>query len=165
MIVNFINDQVRLSLPPMDKKYRKLVHDTANKLFLGSISKGRGDSRFPILTKTVRTPNFDSTSITKFDRLISGNGVMRRLEKGGKGRNYQKGQSAAPGHRGGTKAASFMDGDVVGGTAPEIGTENKGRTMLEKMGWSMGTSLGSVRNKGILQPVTHVVKTNKAGLG
>ena len=157
-----INCPHSLSLPPMDKKNRKLVHETANKLSLGSVSKGRGDSRFPILTKTVRTPTFDATSITKFDRIISANGLMRRFSKG---RSFQKDQAATPTRRGGTNAASFMDGDIVGGTAPEIGIGNKGRAMLEKMGWSKGTPLGSINNKGILQPVAHVVKTSKAGLG
>jgi hypothetical protein len=33
------------------------------------------------------------------------------------------------------------------------------------MGWSTGTALGALNNKGILQPVLHVVKTTKAGLG
>lgn len=66
---------------------------------------------------------------------------------------------------GGVKAASYMDGDVVGASAPEIGAGNKGRAMLEKMGWSTGTALGAVNNKGILHPVVHVVKNSKAGLG
>jgi hypothetical protein len=58
-----------------------------------------------------------------------------------------------------------MEGDIVGGSAPEIGAENKGRAMLEKMGWSTGTALGAINNKGILLPVAHVVKNSKAGLG
>jgi hypothetical protein len=58
-----------------------------------------------------------------------------------------------------------MDGDVVGASAPEIGVENRGRAMLEKMGWSTGTALGATNNKGILLPVAHVVKNSKAGLG
>ena len=62
-------------------------------------------------------------------------------------------------------AVSYRDGDIVGGSAPELGIENKGRAMLEKMGWSTGTALGALNNKGILQPVSHVVKTTKAGLG
>lgn len=60
---------------------------------------------------------------------------------------------------------SYMDGDVVGASAPEIGAGNKGRAMLEKMGWSTGTALGAANNKGILQPVAQVVKNSKAGLG
>jgi len=58
-----------------------------------------------------------------------------------------------------------MDGDIVGASAPEIGAENKGRAMLEKMGWITGTALGASNNKGILQPVVHVVKRSRAGLG
>jgi len=46
-----------------------------------------------------------------------------------------------------------------------LGQENKGRNMLEKMGWSTGTALGPLNNKGIMHPVTHVVKNSKAGLG
>lgn len=67
--------------------------------------------------------------------------------------------------RGISSAVSYRDGDIVGGSAPEIGVENKGRAMLKKMGWSTGTALGAINNKGILLPVTHVVKTTKAGLG
>jgi hypothetical protein len=37
--------------------------------------------------------------------------------------------------------------------------------MLEKMGWSSGTALGASNNKGILEPVSQTMKTNKAGLG
>jgi len=59
----------------------------------------------------------------------------------------------------------FRDGEIVGAAAPELGTENKGRQMLEKMGWSSGTALGALNNKGILQPVATVIKTSKAGLG
>lgn len=62
-------------------------------------------------------------------------------------------------------AVSYRDGEVVGHMAPELGIENKGRAMLEKMGWSTGTALGALNNKGIMQPVVHVVKTTKAGLG
>lgn len=54
---------------------------------------------------------------------------------------------------------------MVGAAAPEIGVENRGRAMLEKMGWSKGTALGALNNKGMLQPVIHTVKTTKAGLG
>jgi len=53
----------------------------------------------------------------------------------------------------------------VGGSAPELGIENKGRAMLERMGWNQGDALGALNNKGILQPVLHVVKNTKAGLG
>src|SRR4051794_29033623 len=34
------------------------------------------------------------------------------------------------------------EGTIVGHSAKEIGAENKGRAMLEKMGWSAGMGLG-----------------------
>lgn len=81
--------------------------------------------------------------------------------------------SAAPkrggrGGRGGghNSAVSYMDGDVVGGNAPALGVESKGYSMMEKMGWGgHGNGLGAENNKGITQPVTHIVKTTKSGLG
>ncbi|KAK2797380.1 hypothetical protein FQN51_008551 [Onygenales sp. PD_10] len=158
---HWVNTESSLSLPPMDKRNRKLVHELANLLSLKSISRGNGTSRFPILTKTSRTPNFEGQSINHVDRLFSSGRFMRRMDK------HQRGSGVKPiaKGRGNVKAASYMDGDIVGASAPEIGVENRGRAMLEKMGWSSGTALGALNNKGILQPVVHVVKRSKAGLG
>jgi hypothetical protein len=55
------------------------------------------------------------------------------------------------------------EGAIVGGSAKPLGSENKGRAMMEKMGWSKGTGLGK-ENGGILEPITHIVKNTKAGL-
>ena len=57
------------------------------------------------------------------------------------------------------------DGEVVGAAAPEIGAENRGRAMLEKMGWSTGMGLGANNNRGIVEPVSQIIKRSKAGLG
>lgn len=67
---------------------------------------------------------------------------------------------------GGVGGAQFgyREGEVVGAAAPELGAENRGRVLLEKMGWSTGTGLGAINNKGILVPVEHVVKMSKRGL-
>lgn len=56
------------------------------------------------------------------------------------------------------------DGDIVGANAPVLGADNKGRAMLEKMGWSMGMVLGK-EGTGIATPIEHVVKNTRAGLG
>ncbi|KAJ5510875.1 Single-stranded nucleic acid binding R3H [Penicillium expansum] len=132
-----------LSLPPMTKQRRKLIHELANALNLKSQSRGHGISRFPVLNKTARTR--DTHQRLYLTLTIS----------------YPGGSST----RGKSGAASYMDGDVVGASAPEIGAENRGRAMLEKMGWSTGTALGAADNKGILQPVAQVVKNSRAGLG
>lgn len=63
------------------------------------------------------------------------------------------------------RETAYRDGEVVGGAAPEIGSDNRGRAMLEKMGWSSGTALGAMNNKGMLVPISHVVKNTRVGLG
>lgn len=72
---------------------------------------------------------------------------------------------AGGGGRSGNKALTLREGEIVGASVPELGQENKGRTMLEKMGWSKGMSLGALDNQGILEPVVQVMKRSKAGLG
>ncbi|CAG8905099.1 unnamed protein product [Penicillium egyptiacum] len=150
-----------LSLPPMTKQRRKLIHELANALNLKSQSRGHGLSRFPVLNKTARTPRYTPKTISNVDELLSGRKFNRRLFKSW-GTEVPK---LSQNKRGKSGAASYMDGDVVGASAPEIGAENRGRAMLEKMGWSTGTALGAADNKGILQPVAQVVKNSRAGLG
>ena len=62
-------------------------------------------------------------------------------------------------------AVSYRDGEIVGATAPELTADNVGNQLMRKLGWTPGEALGAHDNKGILHPVTHVVKTTKAGLG
>ncbi|CAG8223453.1 unnamed protein product [Penicillium salamii] len=150
-----------LPLPPMTKERRKLIHEVANNLNLKSQSRGHGLSRFPVLNKTARTPRYTPKTISNVDGLLSGKKFNRRMFKAW-GADAPKSFKTSRGKSG---AASYMDGDVVGASAPEIGADNRGRAMLEKMGWSTGTALGAADNKGILQPVAQVVKNSRAGLG
>ncbi|CAI7576357.1 unnamed protein product [Penicillium glandicola] len=150
-----------LSLPPMNKQRRKSIHELANILNLKSQSRGHGLSRFPVLNKTARTSRYTPKTISNVDELLSGRKFNRRLLKSW-GTEVPK---FSQNKRGKSGAFSYMDGDVVGASAPEIGAENRGRAMLEKMGWSTGTALGAADNKGILQPVAQVVKNSRAGLG
>ncbi|KAH8428892.1 putative R3H and G-patch domain protein [Aspergillus melleus] len=148
-----------LPLPPMPKQRRKVIHDLANVLSLISKSRGKGASRFPILHKTSRTPEYSEKTVLQINRILSAGSFKSRPTK----QNVAKISKSRRGQPGGS--VSYMDGDIVGASAPEIGVENKGRAMLEKMGWSTGTALGASNNKGILLPVAHVVKNSKAGLG
>ncbi|KAI9830266.1 MAG: hypothetical protein M1819_005793 [Sarea resinae] len=153
-----------LSLPPMDKRDRKIVHNMANSIGLKSKSVGGGRSRFPVLYKTSSTSFFDEEALDYVESRLDQRRFLSRMDKRG---SKAKGVKAPRRTGGGfaSAAVSYRDGDVVGAAAPELGVENKGRAMLEKMGWSSGTALGALNNKGILQPVAHVVKTTKAGLG
>lgn len=157
-----ISGNSTLSLPPMDKANRKFVHELANTFNLKSKSMGSGQKRFPVLYRTSRTSAFAESSFAAAEARLTRRFLPRLDVKGQRGHT-----TADRAGRGGfsKSAVSYRDGDVVGGSAPELGVENKGRVMLEKMGWSTGTALGALNNKGILQPVTHIVKTSKAGLG
>ncbi|KAH6721368.1 hypothetical protein BKA61DRAFT_666121 [Leptodontidium sp. MPI-SDFR-AT-0119] len=163
-IKNFLmGGKTTLSLPPMDKADRKVVHKLANAFNLKSKSAGNGDNRFPILYRTSRTLAFNDGAFAKVDARISRR-FLPRIDVGGK--RAGGGAKRAAGASGFNRTAvSYRDGDIVGGSAPELGADNRGRAMLEKMGWSSGTALGALNNKGIMLPVSHVVKTTKAGLG
>jgi hypothetical protein len=147
----------------MDKPDRKIVHEFANTFNLKSKSVGNGTNRSPVLYRTSKTAlGFNAQ---RFDNLVArtSKGFLPSMRAPGSHKwinpNLKKGggfNNAAVGYR---------DGDIVGGSAPELGAENRGRLLMEKMGWSQGTALGALNNKGIMQPVAHVVKTTKAGLG
>jgi hypothetical protein len=143
----------------MDKSARKLLHELANKFKVNSKSTGSGDQRRPILYRTKYTLRYTEEHFELTTARI-GRKYFPRMDVKGKSPQRWSG-----GGRGGQSAVTYRDGEVVGGSAPELGQENKGRAMLEKMGWSSGMALGAMDNKGILQPVAHVVKRTKAGLG
>lgn len=161
-----------LKLAPMDSSTRASVHRLAKSLKLKSHSEGkegRGIGRYPVLTKGPHTPRFTIDTIWEIDALMD---LRKFFPKGGggsyRGPNAPRGAGAVRARRGGGGAisgASYMNGEVVGGSAPELGADNKGRAMLEKMGWTSGMGIGAVGNKGGLEVIKHVVKTTKAGLG
>lgn len=146
----------------MDKNDRKIVHELANAFNLKSKSVGDAKNRFPTIYKTARTRKYDENTLDEIDRRLRSRRFLPRLDKRVK-RGPTGGKRAFGGS--GNAAAGYRDGEIVGAAAPELGVENRGRAMLEKLGWSSGTALGALDNKGILQPVAHVVKISKAGLG
>ncbi|KAJ4412028.1 squalene synthetase-like protein [Gnomoniopsis sp. IMI 355080] len=157
-------DSESLTFPPMDSHARKAIHEICLRLNVKSKSTGAGDQRRPILHRTKRTGTYREAS---FEAAFArpGRKYFHRLDvnkpRGGKG-----GGTSKPNGRGINQAAfTYRDGEVVGGGAPELGVNNKGRALMEKMGWSAGMALGATDNQGILQPVAHVVKRTKAGLG
>lgn len=141
----------------MDKHARKMIHELANKFNVKSKSIGKADQRRPTLYRTKRTLRFNDAAFDLAVRRIHRR-YFPRLDYKGKS---TQGQSSRNGHA----EASYRDGEIVGASAPELSTENRGRAMLEKMGWSRGTALGSEDNKGILLPVMQTMKRSKAGLG
>ncbi|KAK3168034.1 hypothetical protein OEA41_004480 [Lepraria neglecta] len=152
-----------LPLPPMAQEERKSVHEIANVFKLKSKSIGTGTSRYPVLYKTPRTTQYDEDALGSIEALLSSRRFLPRMD-----RPKKKGAPSRRGRGGGfaTAGVSYRDGEIVGAAAPELGQENRGRAMLEKMGWSTGTALGALNNNsGVVQPIAQVVKTGKAGLG
>ncbi|KAF8459464.1 hypothetical protein BGX38DRAFT_16335 [Terfezia claveryi] len=155
-----MSDYPSIALPPMGKAARKAIHNVAFALDLESRSQGHGKHRFPVLFKTRKT-----------DVYIGDSGlIMRQLGMSEKKTFLPRGDQTPKKFRklgggGGGAGVAHRDGDMVGGHAPEIGLDNKGRRMLEKMGYKTGTGLGAEGNKGIMAPIIAVVKTSRAGLG
>ncbi|KAI9666317.1 MAG: hypothetical protein M1821_004252 [Bathelium mastoideum] len=144
------------AFPPMDKTNRKMLHQIAGSFHLKSKSVGSGKGRFPVLYKTRRTVMFDDDdAFARAEARMTKRFLSNSERKGKKGGTPRRGKAAA----------SYQDGDIVGLSAPEIGADNKGRGLLEKMGWSHGMALGSSDNKGILHPLEHVVRNSRMGLG
>jgi hypothetical protein len=143
----------------MDAHARKLVHEVAHRLKLKSKSTGSKDQRRPTLHRTKQTLAFEETSF---------NLAVAHLYRKSFGRPDTKVKNRAktvgPG-RVNHAAVTVQEGEIVGGSAREIDQNNRGRAMLERLGWTSGTALGALNNKGIMQPIEHVVKRSKAGLG
>jgi hypothetical protein len=147
-----------LNLPPIDNHARKIIHELANKLKLKSKSQGKGNGRSPVLYRTLGTLKYSESSFEEATYRVRRKYFPRTVRNRGRSPRGNKLPS-------GQAAATFQDGEIVGAGAAELGVENKGRVLLEKMGWSSGTALGARNNKGIMLPVVQVVKRSKAGLG
>ena len=156
-----------LALAPMAADMRASVHRLARALNLKSHSQGKGDGRFPILTKTPNTPQYTVKNVAEIDALLNLRKFFGRNIGSSKASTLPRGgpKTRRSGGGGVLAGASYMDGEVVGASAPEIGADNRGRAMLEKMGWSSGMGIGKVGNKGSTEVIKHVVKNTKAGLG
>ncbi|KAI1262031.1 hypothetical protein F5Y18DRAFT_430539 [Xylariaceae sp. FL1019] len=163
-----LGTQEQLSLPPLDKAARQTIHTIANQLRIKTQSAGKGTARYPVLYRSKATWPFDANRFevvfgrvrrTWFGRVDVDEKVVRET------RILKRTDASIRKTRTSQQSLTLREGDVVGKHAAEIGIENRGRTMLEKMGWSKGMSLGTGENKGITVPLMHVVKKTKAGLG
>lgn len=137
-----------------------MVHEIAHVFKLKSKSFGGDGARYPVLFKTDEVKIYDERVVDALEKRFG----FRKGKCKDKGLREREPRARNP-RGGGDSRFTYQDGDIVGAAAPEIGAENRGRAMLEKMGWSKGTALGALNNKGIMQPLIHVVRNSKAGLG
>ena len=171
-LCNFLVDETQddLVLPPMSSPQRAQVHQLAKALSLQSRSHGSEASRHTVLTKSSYSAGYyHEGNIWEIENLLTSRRYAHIWsdKRPFSGRSKPSGgcKGLKSGGGGNTAAASYKDGDVVGAYAPEIGIDNKGRAMLEKMGWSSGMGIGKEGNKGSTDVITHVVKNSKTGLG
>lgn len=159
----------QLVLPPFDKACRRIIHVVADKLNLKSQSAGSGMSRHAVLYRTGKTMTYDEQSFTRATNRLIGMQFFARVDVDQELVRERKAVlSSKPNNikaKRGRNAISYREGEIVGQNATELGQENKGRLLLEKMGWTKGMALGTHENKGIMVPIGHVVKKTKAGLG
>jgi hypothetical protein len=136
----------------MHRFARKIVHTLANAYNLSSKSHGSGKQRHTTLFKTSYSQTLNESKIRA---------ILKRTSMVTPTRSGTRWDAYSPGNGKGLKKAK--DGDVVGGDAKEIGSDNRGRVMLEKLGWRSGMGLG-VEGAGMKLPVFAVIKAGKSGL-
>lgn len=164
-----------LPMPAMDKAVRRAVHVLSQAYGLKSASQGSGKRRHIVLYKTkhaLHAPDAAYLEETLFRarRSLGFNSKYRdtllpdsaRKRLGRSGRPMRHGPTTGGGGRGG--AGRLRDGDLVGADAPEIHVANRGRQMLEKLGWLHGTGLGAEGKEGINLPLFATIKNTKHGL-
>lgn len=169
-LTQFLFDEGRTScpLPPMEKFDRRAVHAAVAKIGLNSKSVGKGRGRFTVVYKTKKTLIDDQA----LDKAIRSTGALKGFMKNNTytGKTKQNkfnntGRTTRPKRGGGVgEAGQNREGAVVAQHARELGAENKGHKLMEKMGWTKGMGLGS-QNEGRLAPIEAMIKTNKSGLG
>jgi hypothetical protein len=176
MTVTQIHDEIRVFLqdvtkttrafPPMDKHDRKSLHEIASVLNLKSKSVGAGKNRAPILYKTNRTAEYTDATFHRITAAANKGFLKNSAFKGKKpkGGAVPKMQRGGKGRGADTSSTGLKHGDVVGGGAKEIGRENFGHRLMEKMGWQTGTALGK-DGSGMLTPVEQIMRTGRSGLG
>jgi len=155
----------------MSKIKRRIVHELAGAYKLKSNSTGGGERRFTTLRRTTTVERHtyrhtDVLAVLKRSRWVDQAGIdLERISsrpvKTNFSRSKIKNVAKDMGH-----GRRHREGDVVAADAPEIAFDNRGRAMLEKMGWANGMGLGSTSsNTSIQQPIMAIIKTTKLGLG
>lgn len=162
-IRNLLSDPGRttVALPPMDKNARKVVQDVGQIFNLTTKCKSDGH-KFIIYTKNSGSKYLEDDSHL-VAKLKGKRSYFIRIDLK-KQKGAIQGPAPAPGEKRAKPAHKPKEGDIVGSKASEIGSENIGRLMLEKMGWQKGMGLGTT-NVGIVEPITAKVKNTKWGIG
>ncbi|KAA8916716.1 hypothetical protein TRICI_001134 [Trichomonascus ciferrii] len=150
-----------VAFPPMDKNARGIVKSIGEAYNLTAKCKSDGH-KFIFFTKNSNT-RYDRNDSHVVAMFRGKRPFFPRVDLKGKKKRDAAAQLQPPK---GKKTAGHKpkEGDIVGHKATEIGTDNIGRVMLEKMGWRRGMGLGTT-NVGIVEPIPAKVKNTKWGIG
>lgn len=152
----------QMIFPPMDSHGRWTIKELSKAFKVSATSQqGKGMQKHVVCSKSPRSDlaNADMTVVNKIwnrRRLFPRSDLARAPDGRKKDPKTRRAGGGGPKHH--------REGEIVGGNASEIGVENVGRQLLEKMGWKSGMSLGTT-TVGILEPISAVVKRTKWGLG
>lgn len=155
----FSSGKDRFVFPPLDPHGNKTIMKFAKHYSMKSVKAGKGVHTHVVIDRTKKThrklPNY-----SLINQLLNQRPIFMRIDVQRVKEDYVRTESH-------TIKGKFHvnEGELVGKDAPEIGRDNIGRRLLEKLGWNAGEGLGIHGNKGISQPVMAVVKKNKTGLG
>ncbi|CCK70757.1 Sqs1p KNAG_0F00880 [Huiozyma naganishii CBS 8797] len=156
-----------MSFPPLDPHGNKTIMKFATHYNMKTNKSGNGKGQHVVVQKVKQTyrrqPNYNL-----IQQLLRQRPVFMRIDVSRITNNeeFKDQERRVIRERVGPKAKFHVkEGEVVGETAPEIGKDNVGRRMLEKLGWSVGETLGVEGNKGISEPIMAVVKKTKKGVG
>ncbi|CCE79424.1 Piso0_001486 [Millerozyma farinosa CBS 7064] len=158
---SFLHDASRdsMSFPPLDPHGNKTLIKMASLYNLSSLRCGRPPKQYIKVSKNKRTFNYfvdhDRVKSVLRQRPVF-NRTDQKKPREEKEKEKQKHKSKGGPH--------VKEGDIVGGEAPEIGSNNIGRQLLEKLGWVKGEGLGTHGKKGISEPLVAKVKKSKTGL-
>ena len=165
----FLHDTSRdtMSFPPLDPHGNKTINKIAGFFNMKATRCGAGLHTYMKVSKSRKTfhylPRYDQIGSVLRQRPIFNRTDQKRpkseiIATDGNAKKDRERQ------RNKGKTASVQEGDIVGSKAPEIGVNNIGRQLLEKLGWVKGEGLGIHGKKGISEPVVAVVKNTKLGI-
>ncbi|CAI5756143.1 unnamed protein product [Candida verbasci] len=155
-----LKDEVRqsMSFPTLDTHAHKTIKKMADCYHMSVHKCGaQGVRKYLKIVKTKATfkylPNYPNV-----DKILRGRPIFHRIDKKPDPKNGKTKDYITKSNK-----AKFKEGDIVGAEAPELDSNNLGRQMLEKLGWTKGQGLGT-DNRGINEPILAKVKTSKLGI-
>ncbi|CAI4035897.1 hypothetical protein SMKI_14G1060 [Saccharomyces mikatae IFO 1815] len=149
----------KLTFPPLDPHGNKTLMKLAKYYNLKSSKIGKANHTSVVVEKIKKT-KWSTPNYNLIDQLLKQRPVFMRIDV----KRPREEQTVF--ERTKTIRGKFhvKEGEIVGQHAPEIGNENIGRRMLEKLGWKSGEGLGIQGNKGISEPIFAKIKKNRSGL-